>query len=85
MRRILTALIISLTICLSSCAIAPAPVLVKPQLEIPARPQLLAVTWTHANGQHCLTDQQAKHLLINIERLNSHIAVLEAYIKAANE
>ena len=85
MRRITAALVMSLTICLSSCATQPAPVLVRPQLEIPERPEMLPVAWNHENGQHCLTESQAKNLLINIERLNTHIAVLEGYIKAASE
>lgn len=85
MREILIALVLSLTACLiTSCAPA-TPVLVLPALEVPARPAMLPVLWQHESKAHCLNDDNARNLLINIERLNSHIAVLEAYIKAASQ
>jgi hypothetical protein len=45
---------------------------------------MLPVAWTHADGGHCLSDAAARNLLINIERLNAHIGILEGNAKAGN-
>ena len=85
MRQIMILLLLSLTICLSgACSSSEKTILVTPQLELPARPELLTVTWTHNsdNTEHCLTTQEAKRLVINTSRLYNHIEILEAYITA---
>lgn len=83
MRRTAKALLLSLIICLtSSCASTPAPVLVTPRIELPAKPAMLPVAWTHREGQHCLTDGEARKLLINIARKDAHIEILEGVIQA---
>lgn len=84
MRRIIAILLTGSTIFLSSCTPA-SPVLVLPTLDIPTRPAMLPVEWQHENGSHCLNDDNAKNLLINIERLQSHIEVLEGYLQAVKE
>lgn len=85
MRKALKASLLALTICFAgSCASTPAPMLVRPGIEIPARPAMLPVTWRHNGTEHCLTDSQARNLAINIERLWSHIGILEGCIRAGN-
>jgi len=77
--------VLGLTICLSvSACTRPAPILVTPGLELPARPPMLPVNWIHDgdNGLHILTDADARNLLINIGRKDTHIEVLESMIKA---
>lgn len=81
MRQIAIALLLSLTVALSSCA-TPAPVLVAPKLDIPARPDMLPVTWRHEDGLHCLTTEEARKLLINLDRKDTHIDILEGVIRA---
>jgi hypothetical protein len=43
---------------------------------------MLPVDWTHGESRHCLSDAGARNLLINIERLNAHIEILEGCIRA---
>ena len=82
MRRIAAILLLSLTLCTSASCSRPAPLVVTPGLELPERPELLPVTWQHKNGLHCLTDAEARKLLINDGRLKTHIEILEGAIQA---
>jgi len=43
---------------------------------------MLPVRWTHSAGQHCVSDEDARNLLINIESKDTHIEILEGYIDA---
>jgi hypothetical protein len=52
-------------------------------MEIPERPAMLPVLWRHDGEMHCLTDDGARNLLINVSRKDAHIAVLEGYLRAA--
>jgi hypothetical protein len=79
MRKILLVSIAALTICLSSCG--GTPKLVTVNLDVPARPTMQPVNWTHSNNAHCVDDVNAKSLQRNVSRLNAHIEVLEVYIK----
>lgn len=85
MRKALTACLLALMICFAaSCASAPAPVLVRPGIEVPERPDTLPVNWQHNGTRHCLNDEEARALAINVERLWSHIGILEGCIRAGN-
>ena len=85
MRKAMTACLLALTICFAgSCASAPAPVLVRPGIEVPERPAMLPVVWRHNGTEHCLTDSEARALAINVERLWSHVGILEGCIRAGN-
>ena len=81
MRRILPVLLLALTIFFSGCA-APAPQLVRPDIEIPPRPAMLPVRWTHNGTAHCLNDEDARALLINVGRKDAHIEILEGCLRA---
>jgi len=81
-QKFLTGLILCLALASSACSSKPAPVLVTPQVELPARPAMLPVQWRHIEGVHCLTDEEAKKLLIDTSRLWAHIEVLEGVIEA---
>lgn len=84
MRQIVLLLSLCATICISGCAAKPAPILVTPKLEIPARPQMLPVNWIDDDKAelHCLTDDCMKNLIINNRRQNTHIEILEGHIRA---
>ena len=85
MRKTLTASLLALTACFAgSCASTPAPVLVRPDIQVPERPSMLPVRWRHNGTEHCLSDAEAKSLAINVERLWSHIGILEGCIRAGN-
>ena len=76
--------VLGLMICLSVSACSrPAPLLVTPRLELPGRPLMLPVNWIHdeKNGLHILTDADARNLIINIGRKDTHIELLESMIK----
>ncbi len=81
MLRTLPALLLALTISLSSCAPAK-PILVRPDVDIPERPAMLPVNWQHNGTAHCLTDKDAQALLINIGRKDTHIEILEGCLRA---
>jgi hypothetical protein len=75
-------LAVALTVCTGSACSKPAPVLVTPQLELPARPAMLPVNWTHDPNRHCITDEGARNLIINKGRSDTHIEILEGMVKA---
>ena len=78
MRWKATTLLIALTLCLSSCArFSP----VSSDLDLPARPPMLPVVWIHENGLHSLDDANARNLLINMERKDTHIEILEGFFQ----
>ena len=85
MGRIIIACLTALIICLSGSGCASPPVLITPQVELPARPELLDVSWTHGENLHCLTDAEAKNLLINMGRMQNHIETLEQTILIIQE
>jgi hypothetical protein len=66
---------------LTSCSPATTK-LARPEVEIPVRPNMLPVQWQHDGTMHCLTDDEARKLLINISRKDAHIEVLEGYLRA---
>ena len=85
MRKALTACLLALTVCFAgSCGTSRAPVLVRPGIEVPERPAMLPVTWRHNGTRHCLEDSEARALAINVERLWSHIGILEGCLRAGN-
>jgi hypothetical protein len=43
---------------------------------------MLPVTWRHEDGLHCLTTEEARKLLINLDRKDTHIDILEGVIRA---
>jgi hypothetical protein len=60
-------------------------VFVSPQVEIPARPDMLPVMWQHNGDLHCLDTDNAKKLLNDFDRLNGHISVLEGILGVVNK
>ena len=64
----------------------PIPALTTPKNDIdwppPERPEMKPVTWTHEPGRHCLSDQEAKVLQVNVTRLWTHIENCERQIEA---
>ena len=75
--------ILTLLLGLMACS-SNRQVLVRPELDMPTRPKMLTVNWTHAdNGLHSLDDENARNLLINLERKDTFIDVLEGYLEAA--
>ena len=84
MWRVMMTLLLGLTLSSSSCA-PPVPIVVTPEVELPARPAMLPVNWTHVDGLHCLaSDDDARALLINLDRKDAHVEILEGVIKAVN-
>lgn len=53
--------------------------------DIPERPEIIGVTWHRTDNSYCLTPEHAKSLLININRLKTHIIILESQIESMNE
>lgn len=85
MRKMALILLIILITCTAgSCAPKPAPIVVMPGLELPARPDLLPVVWQHdlEAGTHTVTTEEARKLAINDSRLKRHIEILEGYVRA---
>ena len=85
MRKIaLILLLILITSTVGSCAPRPAPIVVTPTLELPARPELLPVVWQHdlEAGTHTVMTEEARKLSINDSRLKRHIEILEGYARA---
>jgi len=44
---------------------------------------MLPVNRQYVDGMHCFTDADLRNLLINLERKDTHIEILEGYIDAA--
>lgn len=52
---------------------------------IPDRPELENLKWNKSGDLYCLTEEQGKILMINVERLKTHIIILENQIKDMEE
>ena len=66
----------------------PAPVLVRPKIDMPERPERLPVEWTcrekinDACVTYCTNTQGARNVAKNEDSAAAHIEVLEGYIRA---
>jgi len=66
----------------SGCCGKPAPVLVRPQFDIPERPARLPVRWTRIDGMFCTSEEGARNVAKNEDRAAAHAEILEGYLRA---
>jgi hypothetical protein len=66
----------------SGCGGKPAPVLVRPKFDIPARPDRLPVQWTLNDGRYCTNAEGARNTAKNEDNATAHMDILEGYLRA---